>query len=148
MRAIVQAALYHLQHQIQQSQATIHLPETWPHTHGYAPWIEEVWINYLSNAFKYGGNPPIITIEVEQIGGNSVRFWVQDNGPGIPADQQDQLFTPFTRLRPSKIQGHGLGLSIVQRIVSKLGGQVGVESQPNQGSRFFFTLPVGPSVTE
>jgi signal transduction histidine kinase len=53
------------------------------------------------------------------------------------------LFTPFTRLNQVRAKGHGLGLSIARRIVEKLGGQVGVESNgvPGQGSRFFFTLP-------
>ena len=70
-----------------------------------------------------------------------VRFWVRDNGTGIPPEQQARLFTPFTRLAQARATGHGLGLSIVQRIVEKLGGQVGVESQPGQGSLFSFTLP-------
>ncbi len=70
-----------------------------------------------------------------------VRFWVRDNGPGLTPEAQSRLFTPFTRLDQVRAQGHGLGLSIVRRIVEKLGGQVGVESQLGQGSTFFFTLP-------
>jgi signal transduction histidine kinase len=57
------------------------------------------------------------------------------------------LFTPFTRLNQVRAKGHGLGLSIVRRIVEKLGGQVGVESQIGQGSSFFFTLPGAASPT-
>lgn len=71
------------------------------------------------------------------------RFWVQDNGPGLSAEAQAALFAPFTRLDQVRGQGHGLGLSIVRRIVEKLGGQAGVESRPGQGSKFFFTLPLG-----
>jgi signal transduction histidine kinase len=52
------------------------------------------------------------------------------------------LFTAFTRLQPARVDGHGLGLSIVQRITEKLGGSVGVESTPGVGSTFSFTLPV------
>ena len=70
-----------------------------------------------------------------------IRFWVRDNGPGLTAEEQDLLFTEFTRLHQSRIEGHGLGLSIVQRIVEKLGGQVGVDSVVGQGSLFYFTLP-------
>jgi len=51
------------------------------------------------------------------------------------------LFTPFIRLHKERAEGHGLGLSIVQQIAEKLGGQVGVESEPKQGSLFYFTLP-------
>ena len=70
-----------------------------------------------------------------------IRFWVRDNGLGLTPDEQARLFTPFTRLDQVRAKGHGLGLSIVRRIVEKLGGQVGVESTVGQGSIFSFTLP-------
>ena len=55
--------------------------------------------------------------------------------------QQEKAFRQFTRFDPSEIQGHGLGLSITHRIIEKLGGQVGVESELRVGSTFYFTLP-------
>jgi two-component system sensor histidine kinase/response regulator len=70
-----------------------------------------------------------------------VRFWIRDNGPGLTPEEQAQLFTPFTQLSRVRANGHGLGLSIVQRIVKKLNGQAGVVSQVDGGSVFFFTLP-------
>ena len=72
-----------------------------------------------------------------------MRFWVRDNGPGLSQEEQARLFTPFERLHQRRAEGHGLGLSIVQRIATKLGGQVGVESDelPGQGCTFYFTLP-------
>jgi signal transduction histidine kinase len=72
-----------------------------------------------------------------------IRYWVRDNGDGIRADQQAQLFSEFTRLEGARGQGHGLGLAIVKRIVDKLGGKVGVESNgvAGEGSTFYFTLP-------
>jgi signal transduction histidine kinase len=70
-----------------------------------------------------------------------VRFWVRDNGAGLTKEQQAGLFTQFAQLYVIWGEGHGLGLSIVQRIIDKLGGQVGVESQAGQGSTFYFTLP-------
>ena len=69
------------------------------------------------------------------------RFWVHDEGPGISTSIQGQLFAEFTRLNQARMQGHGLGLSIVRRIVEKLGGWVGVESQEGSGSTFYFVLP-------
>jgi signal transduction histidine kinase len=112
---------------------------------GYAPWIEEVWMNYISNGIKYGGKPPRLELGAECLSGGAVRFWIRDNGVGVAPAQQSQLFVPFSRLHQIRAQGHGLGLSIVQRIVNKLGGEVGVESDGEHGSLFFFTLPTGES---
>lgn len=117
-------------------------PETWPVCLGYAPWIEEVWINYLSNALKYGEGKPIsIGGEIQ---GETARFWVRDQGPGLTAEEQNKLFAPFERLKQTRAQGHGLGLSIVRRIVETLAGSVGVESSPGAGCLFYFTLPRAP----
>jgi two-component system sensor histidine kinase/response regulator len=74
-----------------------------------------------------------------------IRFWTHDNGPGLPLQTQERLFTPFSQVGSVQNLGHGLGLSIVLQIVEKLGGQVGVESGLGKGSLFFFTLPAGPS---
>ena len=108
---------------------------------GYEPWIEEVIVNLVSNAIKYGGVPPMVTIGSDAVDTNHVRFWVQDNGRGLTEDEISKLFTPFTRLEHIETEGHGLGLSIVRQIVERLGGEVGVNSIPDQGSTFFFTLP-------
>jgi len=130
-----------LMYLIEECQAQVILPESWPCALGYAPWVEEVWANYLSNGIKYGGRPPRLELGATVQPDGMVRFWVRDSGPGLTPEQQASLFTPFTQLSQVRATGHGLGLSIVQRIVEKLGGQVGVESQPGQGSTFSFTLP-------
>jgi signal transduction histidine kinase len=140
MNGIISAAQRRLMYMIRESDAEILMPDAWPPAEGYAPWVEEVWMNYLSNALKYGGRPPHIELGATAQG-NMVRFWVRDNGQGIPHEEQDQLFTQFTRLGDTHVEGHGLGLSIVKRIVDKLGGEVGVESTVGQGSTFCFTLP-------
>ena len=116
-------------------------PDRWPRVLGYAPWIEEVWVNYLSNGLKYGGSPPCLEVGATTLAtSGDIRFWVKDNGPGIDLQDQPLLFTEFSRLHKKRAEGHGLGLSIVQRIIEKLGGRVGVESTPGQGSTFYFTL--------
>jgi PAS domain S-box-containing protein len=143
MATIVAEALFRLSHLKAEYHAEISLPDSWPMAIGYPQWIEEVWVNYLSNALKYGGRPPQVQIGSDLQPDGLVRFWVRDNGDGISRDTCAQLFTPFARFAPTRAAGHGLGLSIAQRVVEKLGGQVGVESDgtPGLGSLFFFTLP-------
>ena len=142
MGPIVDEVLQRQSSMIETSQAEIILPDTWPTALGYGPWVEEVWANYISNAIKYGGRPPRVELGGNTQTGDMARFWVRDNGPGVPLEKQGLLFAPPTRLDRVRATGHGLGLSIVRRIVSKLGGQVGVESELGKGSSFFFTLPV------
>lgn len=142
MHETVLAAQERLTNMIDELEAEIILPLDWPTAVGYAPWLEEVWANLLSNGLKYGGRPPRLELGSEGGKNGYVRFFVRDNGSGLTAEEQSQLFTAFTRLHPkSSSQGHGLGLSIVRRIVTRLGGETGVESKVGRGSTFFFTLP-------
>jgi two-component system sensor histidine kinase/response regulator len=143
MASIVGDSQRRLVDMIKKHQTEIVLPETWPTALGYGPWIEEVWANYLDNAIKYGGRPPQVELDAQELPGGKVRFLVRDNGPGLSPEEQSRLFRPFTRLDQAQTKGHGLGLSIVRRIVEKLGGEVGVESEEGQGSVFSFTLPSG-----
>ncbi len=152
MGRIVEESLARLEVLSQEARAQITVRDAaaWPTAWGYASWVEEVWVNYISNAIKYGGRPPVLELGAEcwtdpsPDGSAMVRFWVRDNGPGLSAESQRELFTPFTRLEQVRAKGHGLGLSIVRRIVEKLGGEVGVESEPGHGSTFYFTLPAAP----
>ena len=141
MGSIVQVALSRLTHLIPPN-AQITMPEQWPTAVGYAPWVEEVWENYLSNALKYGGDPPHVTLGCELMPNQTIHFWVRDNGYGLTKEEQRLLFVPFTKLSQVRVTGHGLGLSIVQRIMQKLGGDVSLTSTSGQGSTFGFTLPI------
>jgi two-component system sensor histidine kinase/response regulator len=143
MAGIVAEAQDRLDDLIAEHGAEIVLPpaEAWPVAVGYGPWIEEVWVNYLSNAIKYGGRPPRIELGAAEEQDGMIRFWIRDNGPGLTPEEQARLFTPFTRLDRVRAKGHGLGLSIVRRIVERLGGQVGVDSRVGEGSVFSFILP-------
>jgi signal transduction histidine kinase len=125
---------------IEERRAEITAPETLPAAVGYGPWAEEVWANYLSNAIKYGGSPPKVLLGGAVQEDGFVRFWVQDNGLGLTPEQQERLFVPFERMHSERTEGHGLGLSIVRRIVEKLGGKIGVVSKLGKGSTFYFTL--------
>ncbi len=144
MAAIVAEAQSRLTWMIHDAQAQISLPDDWPTAEGYGPWVEEVWVNTISNAIKYGGTPfapPHIELGGDTQPDGMVRFWIHDNGPGISPDNQARLFQPFSRLNTVRAAGHGLGLWVVRHIVEKLGGQAGVTSDPGQGSTFSFTLP-------
>ncbi len=140
MGPLVDGALARVAHLTEATDARVVGPARWPSARGHGPWVEAVWANYLSNAAKYGGHAPRIEIGADTAGGR-VRFWVQDHGPGLDADQQARLFRPFARVTAEPIEGHGLGLSIVRRIVDRLDGDCGVESAPGRGSRFWFELP-------
>jgi signal transduction histidine kinase len=155
MASIVNEAQNRVAGLLTETQVEIIVPDEWPAVVGYTPWVEEVWANYISNAAKYGGHPergvpPRIELGFDERAPTSdshIRFWVHDNGPGLTAEEQVHLFAPFTRLHQVRVEGHGLGLSIVQRIVEKLGGEIGVESNVDEGSLFYFTLPKAQSPT-
>ena len=145
MYNVLDDALARLQQQIETSHAIIKMPEhnTFMHCMGYRPWIEEIWVNYITNAIKYGGKPPIIEFGAEEMPGGCARYWIKDNGEGLKQEDLEKLFIPFSRLpKTSRVEGHGLGLSIVLRIVEKLGGQVDVTSTVGEGTTFSFSLPV------
>jgi two-component system sensor histidine kinase/response regulator len=143
MGSIVENARHRLAGMIQEHQAEIRVPQQWPTAVGYTPWVEEMWVNYLSNAIKYGGRPPQVEVGATALEGSDamICFWVSDNGFGLTPEDQQQLFKPFVRLAPERAPGSGLGLAIVHSIASKLGGQAAVKPGPQGGSIFSFTLP-------
>ena len=141
MLSIINEATFRLSHKIEERGAAVTLAKDFPTAVGYAPWLEEVWYNYLSNAVKYGGTPPQIILGGESMGNGYARFWVKDNGPGVSQAEQARLFVAYSS-RANHSEGNGLGLSIVKRIVEKLNGSVGIESKVNEGCLFSFTLPL------
>ena len=149
MARVIREVWQRVEYTLVEYQANVIVPAAWPVALGYEPWIEEVWVNYVTNACKYGGQPPRLELGADPQGFETpeglgqVRFWVRDNGRGLSLEDQARLFTPFTRLDQARARGHGLGLSIVRRIVEKQGGQVGVTSSgvPGEGCTFYFTLP-------
>ncbi len=146
MAGVVAEAYQRVEYLVRESHAEVSLPAHWPIALGHGPWVEEVWVNYLSNAIKYGGSHagvPHVELGATPQNDGFVRFWVHDDGHGLSAADQTRLFTQFERLDQVRTTGHGLGLSIVKRIVEKLGGQVAVESTVDVGSTFSFTLPTG-----
>ncbi|HET6446084.1 MAG TPA: ATP-binding protein [candidate division Zixibacteria bacterium] len=142
MTSIVNETQKRLSHLIDERDATVIVPAAWPTALGHKPWVQEIWVNYLSNAIIHGGRPPRLELGAMVQQDGMARFWVQDNGPGISREDRLKLFEPFTKLYEVQSEGHGLGLSIVHRIATKLGGSVGVDSERGDGSIFWFTLPM------
>jgi signal transduction histidine kinase len=105
--------------------------------------IEQVLVNLLMNASKYGGSHTTVRVGVRAVG-SQVRVEVQDEGPGIPEDEQETIFGRYVRGSTADLKGAGglgLGLHIVKTLVELHGGSVGVESEGGRGSTFWFTVP-------
>jgi two-component system phosphate regulon sensor histidine kinase PhoR len=106
--------------------------------------LEQVLGNLLENALKYGRENGTVTVGGRTAEEGLIELFVQDDGPGIPAEALERVFERFYRVDKARSReqgGTGLGLSIVKHIVQGHGGRVWVESQPGQGAKFFFTLP-------
>lgn len=105
--------------------------------------LKQVILNLLSNAIKYNRPRGAVTFKVCPIGQGRVRWSIVDTGFGIPAEQQACVFEPFSRLGMERtgVEGTGIGLVISKRLIEAMGGQIGFESKPQQGSRFWVELP-------
>ncbi len=144
MNEVLRCSIDRLEMSVQQKKAQIHIVSPLPDALGHNTWVEEVWVNYISNAIKYGGSPPEIHIGAIPLRDGFIRYWVSDNGKGLSLDEQQQLFQKFERLGQHKVDGHGLGLTIIKTVIERLSGSVSVTSSgiPGEGSTFSFTLPV------
>ncbi|MBZ4418777.1 PAS domain-containing protein [Myxococcus sp. RHSTA-1-4] len=107
--------------------------------------LAQVFQNLIGNALKFhGAAPPHVEVSGERQG-MEVRFTVKDRGIGIEPQYFDRIFVIFQRLHgKEEYPGTGIGLAICKKIVERHGGRIGVESQPGQGTTFWFTLPAAP----
>jgi signal transduction histidine kinase len=111
--------------------------------------IEQVIINYLTNAVKYSPDHKEVVIEAGVDGVGQVFVRVKDYGIGIRKENQSDIFSKFYRVEESadRFQGLGIGLYICAEIIRRHDGQFGVESEPGKGSTFYFTIPLQPPAT-
>jgi two-component system phosphate regulon sensor histidine kinase PhoR len=105
--------------------------------------VEQVLLNMIDNAIKYGRPEGTVVVSTQQAGG-AVRVAVRDEGRGIPSSEHAAIFEKFYRADPEQRyapSGTGLGLYISRELVRRMGGRIGVDSTPGRGSTFFFELP-------
>jgi signal transduction histidine kinase len=142
LNALVRDVLHGLAAQIDASSAQVAVHPL-PVIEADAPLFGRVLQNLISNAIKYHhmGRIPVVTISARDMGG-TYRVVIADNGIGIAAEYQDQVFQAFKRLhRQDEYEGSGIGLAVCRRTVERHGGTIHVESAPGEGSRFIVTLP-------
>jgi signal transduction histidine kinase len=123
---------------------TRHDPGGVAHVMGDAAALKSAIQNLTSNAIKYGGDGRWVRVSALALSETATRIMVEDRGLGIPAEDRKHIFEPFYRGREAlarQLQGTGLGLHLVQRIVEAHGGTVGVHSEPGRGSTFTIDLP-------
>jgi signal transduction histidine kinase len=132
-------ALQRMDTEIQRRRASMIQPNFWPKVNGEAASLEKVWCDLLANALTHARDQP--RIELGWIRNESGhRFWISDDGIGVPLESRPQLFHPF-HLMHRLNSPRGMGLTLVQRLVELQGGHCGYEAFEDGGSKFFFTLP-------
>jgi signal transduction histidine kinase len=162
LEPLVRSALAHSEKEILEKNAQIEISGPWPAVLAHSPILAQVLTNLVSNALKFvvPGTHPVLRMRAELMSGNTphgsngkkgaaalergpgnwVRVWVEDKGIGIVPEHQKEVFKIFNRLHGEKYPGTGVGLAIVQKGIERMGGRVGLESSPSQGSRFWFEL--------
>jgi signal transduction histidine kinase len=143
--------------EIEQSKARIEVKSPLGAVTAHLPTVQQILANLIDNGLKFVSKDkqPHLSIWTEPVAtnghaskadhtsdGSALRIWVEDNGIGIEKEFHEKIFGLFERLHPSHaFPGTGLGLAIVRKGVERMGGRVGLESQPDNGTRFWVELP-------
>lgn len=115
----------------------------------FAQWAR-VLQNLLENALLYAGSQTTVTVGARASADGTTRLWVEDEGPGVPADEHEAVFEKFYRGRQTGAQapsGTGLGLAITREIVRAHDGTIHIEDVSPHGARFMITLPAATAAT-
>jgi signal transduction histidine kinase len=147
LEAIIRDALCQLEMGLQEKNVRVEITGPWPQALAHPGTLGRVLSNLIRNALKFRAvdTQPLLRVHAEERG-EFVRVWVEDNGIGIAPEHQAQIFRLFNRLHGEKYPGTGIGLAIVQKGIERMGGRVGVESAPGEGSRFWFELRKAPKI--
>ncbi|MFH1715504.1 MAG: ATP-binding protein [Elusimicrobiota bacterium] len=145
---IVNVALDELQMEIESVEAHIIKKQDkdipWPKVMGDKYLLLRVWVNLIANAIKYRSSKRKLRIELGFVdqGSDMVTFYVKDNGIGIDSRLYEFIFKLFARTRDKEgVEGTGVGLSIIKKIIERHGGAIWLDSEIKKGTTFFFTLP-------
>jgi len=133
MGDVVSEALERLTYIVERRQAEIVVPDQWPEILGYAPWLEEVWFTYISEALRPNVRPLRIMLGATEQADGNVRFWVRVDDRDLTPEQQTRVSQIYDGFKPD----------LVQRIIEKLGGQFGVAKEEERSDELYFTLPSG-----
>jgi PAS domain S-box-containing protein len=139
--------LGHLEGEVESRQASINIEPDLPSVLAHDVTLTQILVNLISNGMKFvpAGVTPRITVRSEKEA-DVVRLWIEDNGIGIPSEDQSRIFKVFERLHGAdSYPGTGLGLAIVRKGVERMSGQVGVESEVGKGSHFWLRLKLSDS---
>lgn len=126
--------------EFQNSSADIRIAGVIPGVLGNKAGLTQCFSNLLGNAVKFAkpGQPPVVRMRADTRG-DKVRIWIEDNGIGIPPNFQSRVFDMFSRGQRGH-DGTGIGLALVRKVVERMGGRAGVESEEGVGSRFWLEL--------
>lgn len=143
LKNVLDAALWNLKSDIEESGAKVSYPDDLPIVMAVDTEMTRLFQNLIGNGIKYRAPlvSPEITLTFELVG-NEWRFLIQDNGIGVSPDERQRIFEVFRRGSHTKgLKGTGIGLAICKKIVERHGGNIWVEGRESKGSSFFFTLP-------
>jgi len=143
MNDVVEAALSNLGGVIADNEARIERSAL-PWISGERVQLVQVFQNLIGNALKFRRDEtPVIRVTAHEVGAGFAQFTIEDNGIGIKAEYLDRVFVIFQRLHQQEdYPGTGIGLAIVKKVIEYHGGRIWIESTPEEGSRFHFTLPL------
>jgi signal transduction histidine kinase len=135
-------AIFQNEQAIHEKRAQVETSPPLPEVIAHEGTLAQIFANLLSNSLKFvaPGVSPKVKLWAEERDAGFVRFNLRDNGVGIPSQHLNRIFRVFERLDGDRYPGTGIGLSIVRKGIERMGGRVGVESMPEQGSRFWIEL--------